>query len=82
MDTEIFGPLEFSLTQSMVEGLKDEDDDILTPFFFRFRVPSLLVSSSSQQASKKDRSTLIHSLVPLSVRYKGVRRLGRYQFFI
>lgn len=69
MDPEISGPLEFFPPQSMVEIVNDEENDVVTPVLVLPRIPSRLVSSRPQKASKEDRSTLMHSLVPLSRPY-------------
>lgn len=53
------------MPQSMVELVKYEEDDVVTPDIVHTRAPSLLVQSPPKKASGKDRSTMIHSMVPI-----------------
>lgn len=64
MDPEISVLLELYLPQSLEEFMKDENDDVFSPSLVSPRVPSRLVSYRPRKASKKDRSTRMHSMVP------------------
>lgn len=54
----------------MVEVLNYEDDYVFTTSVVLPRVPSLLVSSRPRKEFRKDLSTLMNSLVPLSRPYR------------
>lgn len=62
----MFCPLEFPLPQFMADVVKHDDDDFFTPSFVRPRVPCLFVVFHSLKKSRKDCSTRMLSLVPLS----------------
>lgn len=53
----------------MVEDLNDEvdEDDFFKPSVFRAPFPSHSMSSLPQNASRKDLSIRIHSLIPISL---------------
>lgn len=67
MNPEIFQLLELNyLNQFTIDVLKDDENDVFTPFLVRRRVPYRLVSYCIQEATMKDRSTQIHFVIPLS----------------
>lgn len=66
MYPKISGTLGFSFPQYMVEVLKGEQDVLFTARAVNPRVSSHLVSSLPQKESRKDCSTCVNSLVPLS----------------
>lgn len=74
MDPDNSGPLDFSFPQSIVEVVNDEDNYIFKPSLFRPVFLSCLVSFRSRKASRKDFSSLINSLIPLSRPVKGLIR--------